>query len=91
MATSGFERFVHNSAGFRAVLRSDEVRGDLQRRADAVAHVVRNRLPPAGRPIRIVADTTKGRNRVGATVLGVPMRLEKKYRILGSAIDAARR
>lgn len=88
-----FERFEHNWAGYRAILRSDGVRADLQRRADAVAQAARSRLPRSyhGRNIRILADTTRGRNRAGATVIGVPMRLEKALRILGSSIDAARR
>jgi hypothetical protein len=88
---SGFDRFQHHWPGYRAVMRSTAVRTDMQRRADAVARVVRGRLPAGneGAHIRILADTTVGRNRAGATVIGVPMHLERKYRILGSAIDAA--
>jgi hypothetical protein len=85
--------FKHIPKGYRAMLRSAEVRSDLQRRADNVAGVVRRQLSGLGNEgsgVRLIADTNVGRNRSGATVLGVPMRLERKYRILGSAIDAAR-
>jgi hypothetical protein len=85
--------FKHIPSGYRAVLRSAEVRADLQRRADNVARVARTRLAGLGNDgsgVRLIADTNVGRNRAGATVLGVPMRLERKYRILGSAIDAGR-
>lgn len=93
MASPGFESFKHNRAGYRAVLRSDGVRADLQARADRVRSVVEGQLPAesdGGRPVFILADTTVGRNRAGATVLGVPMRIEADERLLGRAIDAAR-
>lgn len=81
-----FERFEHNGKGYVAVLRSDEVRADLQRRADAV----KERAEASFAGLRLIADTNTGKRRAGATVLGVPMRIEKARRILGRAIDAAR-
>lgn len=87
MATSGFEKFVHNRGGYRAVLRSDPVRSMLQRKADAVRQAAAGQVPP---DVYLLADTTVGINRAGATVIGVPMRLERERRVLGSAIDAAR-
>lgn len=90
--SSGFDRFKHSWPGYRQVLRSAEVRADMQRRATAVANQARGRLPAGnkGSHITILADTAVGRNRAGATVIGVPMHLERKHRILGSSIDAAR-
>ncbi len=88
------ERFRHSWPGYRDVLRSGGVQADLQRRADAVAAMARRRLDALGNEgshVRLIADTNVGRNRAGATVIGVPMRLEKRYRILGSAMDAGRR
>lgn len=87
MATSGFEKFVHNRAGYRQVLRSDGVRAMLQHKADAVRSAAAGQVPA---DVELIADTTLGTNRAGGTVIGVPMRLEKSHRILGSAIDAAR-
>lgn len=91
--TGGFERFRHNWQGYRVVLRSGEVRDELQGRANNVMRAARGRLPTGneGSGIRLIADTQVGRNRAGATVIGVPMRLEKRYRILGRSIDAAQR
>lgn len=89
MATSGFDRFVHNRAGYRAVLRSPGTAKMLQVRAEAVRRAAESQLP-ADTDIYLLADTTTGQNRAGATVIGVPMRLERLRRVLGSAIDAAR-
>lgn len=86
---SGFERFKHNRAGYRAVMRSAETRSMLQARADNVRRAAEGQLP-AGTDVYLLADTTVGTNRAGATIIGVPMRLEQAHRILGSAIDAAR-
>jgi hypothetical protein len=89
VAESGFERFKFDPAGYRAVLRSSEVEADLRRRAQRVkASAEGTGLLPS--TIFLLADTTKGKNRVGATVIGVPMRLEVAHRILGRAIDTAR-
>ncbi len=88
----GFDHFQHHWPGYREVMRSASVRADLQARADEVAFVVRNRLGSLGNQgthITILADTIVGRNRAGATVIGVPVWLEKRYRILGSAIGVA--
>jgi hypothetical protein len=85
--------FRHDSNGYRAVLRSAEVRADLQRRADNVARAARGRLSGVGNEgsgVHLIADSFIGRNRAGATVIGMPMRLERKYRILGSSVDAGR-
>jgi len=93
MNGSRFDRFDHSWPGYRAVLRSAAVRADLQARADAIAQVARTRVAATGNEgshVTILADTTVGRNRAGATVIGVPMHLERKHRILGSAIDAGR-
>jgi hypothetical protein len=88
MATSGFVRFKHNPAGYRAVLRSEAVRVDLDTRAQRVKAAADAELSDPR--IRIVADTTVGRNRAGATIIGVPLRIERSRRVLGRAIDAAR-
>lgn len=89
--TVTFDRFKHQWPGYRDVLRSEAVRADLQTRADEVARSVRGRLPTGyqSRGVYIIADTIVGRNRAGATIIGVPMRLEKKYRILGSALGVS--
>lgn len=88
MPVSGFVRFKHRSAGYRAILRSDTVRADLQTRADRVKTAAETQL--AGDGVTIIADTTVGRGRAGGTVIGVPMRIEARKRVLGRAIDAAR-
>jgi len=87
MATSGFERFEFSRAGYRAILRSDGVRDMLQDKADAVRQAAERHVPDG---VYLIADTNVGANRAGATVIGVPMRLEQAKRVLGSAIDAAR-
>lgn len=84
---SGFDRYKHNVAGYHALMRSDGVRDMLQGRADQVRQAAEGQVPA---DVYLLADTTRGRNRAGATIIGVPMRLEKRHRILGSAIDAAR-
>lgn len=89
MAKSGLERFVHNRAGYRAVLRSSGTASMLLAKAEAVRRAAEGQLPP-DTDIYLLADTTVGQNRAGATVIGVPMRLERDRRVLGSAIDAAR-
>lgn len=84
MAKTGFDRFKIRSAGAKELLRSDRVRGDLERRAGKV------RAAAAGSTdAHLIADSYTGRGRAGATVIGVPMRQEVKERILGRAIDAA--
>lgn len=88
----GIAKFKHNPDGFRAVLRSGEVQADMGRRAQNVARQARGRMPTdeRSRGIKLIADTHMGRNRAGATVIGVPMWMEKRHRILGASIDAAR-
>lgn len=85
----GLDVFKWNRRGYLGVLQSPGVEAMLQGRADQVKAAAEADLPP-GSDIYILADTTQGRTRVGATVIGVPMRLEKSKRILGRAIDAAR-
>jgi hypothetical protein len=85
---AAFERFKHNPAGYRAILRSEAVRADLDSRAQRVKVAADNQL--AGQRITVIADTTVGRNRAGATIIGVPTRIEKARRVLGRAMDAAR-
>lgn len=84
MTVSGFEKFKISSPGARALMRSDGVRADLQRRAENVS-----RAAEASSGIMLTADTYIGKNRAGATVIGVPMPIEQDRRILGGAIDAA--
>ncbi len=86
---SGFEKFTHNRGGYRAVRRSPDVRRMLQTKADAVRRAAEASLPPDARDVYLIADTTMGGERAGATVIGVPMRLERSHRILGAAISAA--
>jgi len=81
------ERFTINSAGFREILRSDEVRADLLRRAEQVKTAAQPHMPDE---FELIADSFTGQNRASAGVIGVPMRLESRRRILGAAIDAAR-
>jgi hypothetical protein len=89
MSKGGLERFVVNRAGLKAILKSPGVAADLKPRADRVAAVLRSEL--AGEDDwEIVSDVRVGRNRAGALVSGVPMRIELKRRIMGSAIDSAR-
>lgn len=84
------ERFRLNSAGVRQILRSDEVRSDLQRRADQVKAGADAQLAGLEGPHpEVAADSYVGSGRAGATVIGVPLPLEESRRILGNAIDAA--
>lgn len=86
MASSGFERFKINSAGAKELLRSDGVRADMQRRADAVLSAAQPQTDA-----ELTAGSVIGPGRAGASVFGVPMREEQDRRILGGAIDAAGR
>lgn len=85
-------RFRLLSDGARAVLRSDSVRADLERRAIRVAQAARGRAPGVFSRASggIVADSYTGSGRAGATVIGVPIDYEQENRTLGGAIDAAR-
>ncbi|SFD14401.1 hypothetical protein [Streptomyces aidingensis] len=85
-------RFRLNGRGVRELLRSEGVRQDLERRAEAVAQQVRGRAPGvlSAHPGGIAADSYTGRGRAGATVIGVPLDYEEEHRPLGGAIDAAR-
>lgn len=86
------ERFRVRRAGLRELLKSDGVRTDLEARARRVAAAARARgdgVLDHGEG-GIVADSYTGRSRAGATVLGVPMDVEARDRVLGASIDAAR-
>ncbi|MFE5021400.1 hypothetical protein [Streptomyces sp. NPDC056690] len=86
------ERFRVNRAGLRELLKSDGVRADLEARARRVATAARARgdgVLDRGEG-GIVADSYTGRSRAGATVIGVPMDIEARDRVLGASIDAAR-
>jgi len=93
------ERFRLNSRGAKALLRSDGVRAEFQRRADAVKAVAEPQWQAAtadtgtAEPVRVIADTYSGSGRAGATVIAIhpaSLRIEQDQRILGGAIDAAR-
>lgn len=87
---AALERFRLNPAGARQLLRSGEVRSDLQRRADQVKVEADAQLAGLEGPHPdVLADSYVGSGRAGATVIGVPLPLEESRRILGSAIDAA--
>lgn len=87
MARSGFEKFKLHPNAARKILRSDDVRQDLERRARNVAQVAQGQHPP---DFDVRADSYVGAGRAGATVVGL-LSLERTRRVLGGAIDAARR
>lgn len=90
MARAGLERFELRRRGAIVLMRSDGVRSDLEGRARRVKAVVDAELATLDAPYpQVVADTTVGATRAGATVIGVPMPLERSRRILGQALDAA--
>lgn len=92
------ERFRINSRGAEALLKSDGVRADLLRRAQAVADwagpyfeqaLADSHLPE---PVRIVADTYVGRTRAGATAIAVhplSLRVEQDHGYFRGAMSAA--
>lgn len=92
------ERFRLNRGAARALLRSAEVRAEMQRRADAVKAASESQWQEATagtapEPVRVVADTSTGSGRAFATVIAIhpaSLRVERERRILGGAIDAAR-
>lgn len=90
MSKPGLEKFRHNSKGFRAVMRSGAMEAELQARANKVKAAAAAGLSDDGDDVELIADTQVGKNRAGATVIGVPMRIEAARRVLGRAIDAAR-
>lgn len=79
--------FKRDRKGFAEVLKSDGVRQDLESRADRVRSKAQASVADEGVEVR--SDSYVGRSRAGATVWGVPMRIEMDERTLGSAIDAA--
>lgn len=82
------ERFDLNSPGMRTILRSSGVQKLLQAKADQVKAAAETQL--AGEGFYVLATTSVGRSRAGATVFGVPLRIEADRRVLGGALDAAR-
>lgn len=96
MAT--IERFQINSRGAQALLKSDGVRADLLRRAQAVADwagpYFEQALADSGtpEPVRIIADTYVGRSRAGATAIAVhpgSLRIEQDHGYFRGAMSAA--
>jgi hypothetical protein len=85
MATT---RYDHNRAGYRAILRSDEVRRDLGRRAETVRRTAERDAPPDQ---EVFSSDFTGSNRARASVIapgGLDTEVEERY--LGRAIDSAR-
>lgn len=77
-------RIELNSQGVRELLKSNEIKADLQRRAEAIA-----RAAGPG----FIADSTVGPNRARASVGTTDidsMRAEAEDRVLTRAIDAGR-
>ncbi|MBB4935649.1 hypothetical protein F4561_006558 [Lipingzhangella halophila] len=89
-------RFRHSSSGYQAVMKGEGVESDLQRRADAVRGVAAPQFAARyhyGDPPEVIADTYIGQSRAGATIIAVhpeSLAIERRHRILGGAIDAAR-
>lgn len=87
-----------NGKGLRELLRSQEVRADLARRAEAVAARVRgagimvNGEPGTDPlPVKVTSDIGPGRARAQVAITHPSgMAVEAKHRILGSSVDAAR-
>lgn len=96
--TRVIESFRLNSRGAAALLKSDGVRADLQRRAQAVADQAgpsfERALADSGtpEPVRIIADSYVGRTRAGATAIAVhpgSLRVEREHGYFRSAMSAA--
>lgn len=96
----GLVRYRPNRKGIRAMLGADWVRGDLERRAEAVASAARadyEANPPHSGEVTVEVDSAAGetgaRLRARAAVVarhpGV-VHIEADRRPLGSALDAAR-
>ncbi|MEU3318852.1 hypothetical protein [Streptomyces sp. NPDC006785] len=92
------ERFQINSRGAAALLKSEGVRADLERRAQAVADwagpYFEEALADSGtpEPVRIVADSYIGRTRAGATAIAVhpgSLRVEQDHGYFRGAMSAA--
>lgn len=92
------ERFQINSRGAAALLKSEGVRADLERRAQAVADwagpYFEEALADSGtpEPVRIVADSYIGRTRAGATAIAVhpgSLRVEQEHGYFRGAMSAA--
>lgn len=92
------ERFQINSRGAAALLKSEGVRADLERRAQAVADwagpYFEQALADSGapEPVRIIADSYTGRTRAGATAIAVhpgSLRIEQEHGYFRGAMSAA--
>lgn len=87
-----------NGRGIRDLLRSQEVRRDLERRAERAAGRVRsagimvNGEPGTDPlPVSVTSDIGPGRARAQVAITHpAGMAVEAKHRILGSSVDAAR-
>lgn len=81
------------SSGYKAVLRSQEVQSDLERRASVVASRAKEMYHGDDGIREIQADSYRGKGRAGATVIALGPdvgRIEAERRVLGNSIDAAR-
>ncbi|MGH3878065.1 MAG: hypothetical protein ACRDSK_13630 [Actinophytocola sp.] len=91
------ERYEPNRRGLLDILKSEGVRLMLHGRAERVAAAARAKGQMMGRkknvPLPIVVDSGIGQNRARAAVIAKhagALAAERKNRILGSAIDAAK-
>lgn len=90
MATSTSIRIELSYQGIGEIARSDAVRADMQRRADAVAQAARSAVS-AQDAARITATSRIGQRRARASVFWAGgLADEMELRALGKAIDAAR-
>lgn len=92
------ESFRIKSRGAEALLKSDGVRADLERRAQAVAGwagpYFEQALADSGtpEPVKIIADSYVGRTRAGATAIAVhpgSLRVERDHGYFRGAMSAA--
>jgi hypothetical protein len=92
------ERFRINSRGAAALLKSEGVRADLERRARAVLDQAGPQFEQAladsgtAEPVRLVADSYTGRSRAGATAIAVhphSLQVEQEHGYFRAAMSAA--
>jgi hypothetical protein len=85
--------FKPNRAGIRALLSTPAVQADLLRRAEKVKAAAEPRFKAEDPTIRVTADVKVGAVRAGASIGAIgrnALEIERRSRILGGAIDAAR-